>query len=341
MPGSTLLRVLTLLLCPILAFGWNGTGHMTVAYIAYQTLSEPDRKAISAILAQHPDYDKWVRGIPKDQTDLRNMVAFVRAAAWPDDIRSDKRFYDDTAKHPVQTPTPTPAAFPDKTAFPDGTSAIHKNWHFINEPLVGELDALQPGDSQDFRTPPTILTKIVEFRASLALSNGGTPSLVRAYELPWLLHLVGDVHQPLHTVAHMTPNASGHLVGDLGGNSVKLALFQNQTIARPVDNLHSFWDDSLGQQTDFSSIQNLGDALIRSHPQADDPSALVPENWFDESSSRAMEIVYKDLAGAHLDADDHLVIPDGYFDTASALSGDRVATAGYRLAAVLKVIVSK
>lgn len=337
-----LLSTLAAYLCAISSLpAWNGTGHMTVASIAYQQLSPEDRSKLAALLAQHPDHDRLARGIPTGNKELVQLTMFVRAATWPDDIRSDKRFYDDTNKH--ATPTPIPTGFPDLALFPEGTNKVHKNWHFINEPLGGDdLDTLTPFDDHGaFRSAPTILTKIADLRT--ALQTTGTPALVRAYELPWLIHLVGDVHQPLHTVAHVLgKRPDGTITGDLGGNSVVIASFQNSTIAKPVTNLHSFWDDSLGQATDITTITSLSASLSHLHPKpTTDPIALQPEAWFTESATAAITVVYKDLAGATTDANGQLVIPDGYFDTANALSGERVAKAGYRLAAVLHDVLRK
>jgi len=42
---------------------------------------------------------------------------------------------------------------------------------------------------------------------------------LKSYDLTWLIHLVGDVHQPLHCVARIT---KGDPEGDKGGNDVKL-----------------------------------------------------------------------------------------------------------------------
>src|ERR1043166_6837010 len=64
---------------------------------------------------------------------------------------------------------------------------------------------------------PNAQTRITDFRAVLASDS---PDLLKSYDLSWLLHLVGDVHQPLHCaslVSHAKPD------GDSGGNGVKLS----------------------------------------------------------------------------------------------------------------------
>src|SRR5215510_2210856 len=61
-----------------------------------------------------------------------------------------------------------------------------RNWHFINVPFSTAGTPLQP--------PRAInaLGKIVEFRA--ALGDPTVPANIQAYDLAWLLHLVGDIH---------------------------------------------------------------------------------------------------------------------------------------------------
>ena len=103
---------LAIVLSTCCVFGWNGTGHLTVAYIAYQRLLPAERTALAAILVRHPDHARWTQNIPGGNKELIQLAMFVRAAAWPDDIRDDPRFFDDTARQPVPTPilaTPLPA----------------------------------------------------------------------------------------------------------------------------------------------------------------------------------------------------------------------------------------
>lgn len=56
----------------------------------------------------------------------------------------------------------------------------------------------------------------------------------RALFARYLIHMVGDIHQPLHSVAlynHTFPK------GDAGGNFLKIT-----TLNKTVQNFHSFWD---------------------------------------------------------------------------------------------------
>lgn len=57
----------------------------------------------------------------------------------------------------------------------------------------------------------------------------------KAKHLCWLFHLVGDLHQPMHTTALFTTERFSE--GDRGGNETEIT---------PGSNLHSFWDSRLG-----------------------------------------------------------------------------------------------
>ena len=59
-----------------LAFAWNGTGHMTVAYIAYKNLDNQTRARVDTLLRLNPVYPTWVKGIAPVN---RGLVAFLNA----------------------------------------------------------------------------------------------------------------------------------------------------------------------------------------------------------------------------------------------------------------------
>ena len=61
---------------------------------------------------------------------------------------------------------------------------------------------------------PNAQTRINDFRAVLASNS---PDALKSYDLSWLLHLVGDIHQPLHGTTRVTHSRPG---GDDGGNGL-------------------------------------------------------------------------------------------------------------------------
>src|SRR5437762_738607 len=78
------------------AFSWNSTGHRIVAAIAYDRLTPTARARVDALIAHHPDYSTILtRDAPADPKG-RARWAFIIAAEWPDHIKGDSRFYDNT-----------------------------------------------------------------------------------------------------------------------------------------------------------------------------------------------------------------------------------------------------
>ena len=95
--------------------------------------------------------------------------------------------------------------------------------------------------------PVNAITQIELFTAALPASAGQTDD-VRSYDLVWLLHLVGDVHQPLHSIALFNSElslqhqlAAQPDVGDRGGNEIEVNTAKGETMA-----LHAYWDGMFG-----------------------------------------------------------------------------------------------
>src|SRR5215469_8814134 len=121
----------------------------------------------------------------------------MRAATWPDSIKHVG--LHDTDTPPPNTPVEHPVGFGDKES--------HGYWHFVDTGFSSD------GSKVPATTPtPNAAVQIVELRKDLA---GAQDPKLAAYELAWLEHLVGDIHQPLHGTARFVDGAS-----DEGGNLV-------------------------------------------------------------------------------------------------------------------------
>ena len=103
----------------------------------------------------------------------------------------------------------------------------HGSWHYINLPY-------SPGGQEVRPTPiQNILTAYAE---NVRIAQGNSSPAEKAVALCWLFHLVGDVHQPLHTVALFTP---AYPEGDRGGNLA----FARVRAGGAILNLHQLWVD--------------------------------------------------------------------------------------------------
>ena len=69
---------------------WNAVGHMTVAKVAFDDLSEADRKKAYTLLTHHPHYETYLTKKRPGSVPVEEWV-FLRAATWPDYVRGPLR----------------------------------------------------------------------------------------------------------------------------------------------------------------------------------------------------------------------------------------------------------
>ena len=169
-------------LLPIPAYAWNRPTHMVTGAIAYDLLASEHPKTLARaleLLRQHPQYEtvisKRLESVPAVD---RDRYLFMLAARWPDDVRNDEKYH-------------------------------RSQWHYINFPYVppGQPAADVPAPAE-----ANILTAIA---SNAQVVKGNASDGDRAVALCWMFHLVGDIHQPLHTSALIS---SQFPQGDRGGN---------------------------------------------------------------------------------------------------------------------------
>lgn len=155
----------------------------------------------------------------------------------------------------------------------------------------------------------------------------------------YILHLVGDIHQPLHTVARDTiafPN------GDRGGND-----FVTKTgngLPKGATNLHRVWDSGCGA---FMSVDKLGSrrgdrdvANIIAKVNQEFPltslkkrvQVMNVDDWSKEGLKIAQDFVYK--------TKEHNTPSKSYVSKGQKISRERAALAAHRLAYLLNEALS-
>ncbi|MBV8846896.1 MAG: S1/P1 nuclease [Bryobacterales bacterium] len=287
-------------------FGWNATGHRIAAAIAYDHLTPAAKQRVDALLEKHPDYATlFIRDAPAEP-EARARAAFLAASVWPDVIRGDSRFYDDTREN--AKPTPLLPGFP--------YMARHTNWHYIDIPFSPDGAALEAVK------PPNALT---ELRRILKEINQPGNDLVASYDLPWLIHLEGDVHQPLHCTSRFVQSQPK---GDAGGNNV---------FVTPGRNLHALWDDAAGSDASDAYVNRFAAEITAEfvkrrgrHPRV----SKDPKRWVREGFELAKSDVY--TFGSGTGSREHpLALPEQYFADARRVARRQLALAGFRLAAIL------
>jgi hypothetical protein len=285
-------------------YSWNNTGHMVAARLAWQKLNQDQKDKAVQILKRHPHYDEFL------STDRPNGFTepewvFLRAATWPDWVRNHyKKDYH------------------------------HATWHYVNYPFI--LPDLEVGSNS--HQPPADQENVVrQLGVAVKSIKNGNPKDQPLY-LCWLLHLGGDVHQPLHATALFSKQFPE---GDRGGNLAYIVLHDG---GRKVE-LHPMWDGLLGKSTTASAIGKVAqevNAMIEAKPdliKGDLASNKTFESWAKESFAVAKKDAYLDgklpLGDADEDAADIEVAPDDYAKNSGRVARIQIAKAGARLATTL------
>lgn len=272
---------------------WSAPGHMTIAAIAYRDLPASSKSSVTELLQHHPDYAKWTASYKPDSgIDLPTFI-FMRASTWPDEIRRKSNPHD------------------------------HPQWHYVNYPLIAPEfpDKPNPFPTNDILYGIAQCEKIVSDKKA-------APEL-RAVYLSWLIHLVGDIHQPLHCVA-LINSSYPPPQGDKGGNDF---------FVKPNSvgvNLHGIWDKALGSSVNPRSQYNAAIEISATHKRKSLSELSKYKNavsWSKESRLIAIESGYLNgnLKGSTKPADAP-ELPDGYTKNMKPIAERLAAIAGYRLA---------
>ncbi|PKO93645.1 MAG: hypothetical protein CVU16_04980 [Betaproteobacteria bacterium HGW-Betaproteobacteria-10] len=283
---------------PSPAHAWNAAGHRLVASIAWQQLSLPSQDFVAAALARHPDYSRWVEKAHSTEP----AAIFAEASTWPDDIRHDRRFYNDGREPPTAT---IPGLL---------DNARHKRWHYVDlddhgRVKNGELDMQIKRLSEWLRLSP---------------SPGPLRSTQKneqiSYALPWLLHLVADIHQPLHVGRD----------GDAGGNEFEIENPFNKH--QPFSNLHAFWDGLPGPSgLRGKRLAKIVVYLLERYPAPDQGHV---RQWRDESH-HLLTAAYPTAKGSLLP-----IVSEAFLQQAREITNRRIVEAGYRLGNLLENTLS-
>lgn len=219
---------------------------------------------------------------------------FVRSGCWPDVVKDE--------------------AWPARKETYD-----RPTWHYVNHFW------------QEDGTPLPEMGVSGELLERLNALDG---SVSDAIELAWLMHLVGDVHQPLHSSARVTALDPR---GDRGGNDFKLD--EEQTWGT----LHGYWDGiQLRARPKRHSegyprwIDRIADEIMTLHPRETLERDVAVRSVTDWSQAGA-ELARTRLYPSYLIRD--AAPPRQYLEQARDIADRQMALAGYRLAARLNELL--
>jgi hypothetical protein len=240
-------------LSPNMAVAWGNEGHEIIALVAMRMLQTdaPDvARKVSHMLAQDRDNDLTAHDVAAEAT-------------WADVYR-------------------------ERGPKPKGATS---EWHFvdieIDGPMAGDLAAAcqNPPAPAPAGTPASdgpkescVTRKIREFREELG--DDRTSAAERLAALKFLLHFVGDVHQPLHAADHH--DRGGNCVGVLPGHNT-----------RP-QKLHSYWDTTVVVHALSSHPDEAVESVLASITPANKTKwqSNDPDQWARESFDVAKKVVY-------------------------------------------------
>jgi hypothetical protein len=202
------------------------------------------------------------------------------------------------------------------------------SWHYVNLPFkLGSTPTTTPSAPVG---EENILTALQQNRT--LLDTPGTTAK-KAIALTWIFHLMGDIHQPLHSLKAVSTQFPLP-EGDRGGTR----FYIRAKAGRSTISLHKYWDDLILGSDRFQSVQNQAIALRNNtdyqRGQLSELSETAFDRWARVESFKIAPQVYQGLeSGSKTDGK---VLPDDYADTAKAIAERRMMLAGYRLADYLK-----
>jgi hypothetical protein len=221
------------------------------------------------------------------------------------------------------------------------------SWHYIDIPIDDRdpMPSLEPGDDNAEHGDVVQALK----RATVVLKGGTDPYIKsKAMACAMVMHLVGDIHQPLHCATKYF-FSHGELHDDHGGNK------EGVIDGPPGDarfNLHAFWDsawrasfddatglvvidptfDEVGPH-DGAAVKSVA-AVLSQTPLPPDAS-LAPdfEAWARESNTIARDFVYRDITAT--DNRKYCRLSSSYVAKAREIARARLVLAAARLAVLL------
>ena len=200
-------------------------------------------------------------------------------------------------------------------------------WHFVDIPMSaqgfsGPRDCYRP----DERHPATkedhhncVVDRISLFARVLADKNAPRPDRIEA--LKFVVHFVGDIHQPLHATGEAR-----------GGNEIHVVEFGQTQCGKYVCNLHFAWDIGLIEHAgrrEADYVNYLEKWITRQRLQQ--KAGGTPETWANESFILAKQVWLND--GGTID--------EAYYRNKIGTLDQRLALAGLRLARLLNEALGK
>jgi len=309
---------------------WDHPGHMTTAAIAYSEIerSRPDLiEKMGLLFLAHPDpAPLWVAaGEARGKEAVRRK--FIECARWADDCKftSNDRLTWHSARWAVVA----------KDAPPEAKAAVEAR---KGRPAGQAIEALTLHYAM--------------------LSNPESVPAERALALCWVLHIMGDIHQPLHVSDLFSKDFPA------GNAAATMSYVTDPVTEKPIP-LHVLWDSNVLRTPSLEEVDRHAQEFMKKHPRSAFPElkthpigeADAFEKWAKESHQVAIDWAYdlKTVPDPNRDQPaDKLVqnmvdfilngvspvkeappLPPGYWEKVVDTAERRITLAGYRIADLL------
>jgi S1/P1 Nuclease len=207
-----------------------------------------------------------------------------------------------------------------------------QKWHYDDRPVCGQAPREEYCPAGDCASEQAD-------RLMGVLADPEAPAEARQQAVLMLVHIVGDLHQPLHAGEH----------GDQGGNQVRV------TLVGPLfpTNLHAVWDSDFVNMTlwqgpatardgSTSMVRANAKALARRYsPQFAAWRQGSLDDWFEESRALSRRRVYDPLPGFQCAVPSQpkgappIALPASYVAGGREVIPGQLARAGVRIAQIL------
>jgi hypothetical protein len=293
------------------ARAWGCKGHETVALIAEKHLSPEAKEFVLTLLKENPVDPQFKRYCGSAVNDPMGD-----ASTWADDIRNERH---------------------------------NGPWHYIDIPRGVARDS-GDGNLAPYCGKEGCVNEALAAQIAILKNKSAEPAK-RAEALRYVIHFVGDLHQPLHSTTN----------DDEGGNCVPLKYFRRKPREHAhgfSPNLHNIWDSAILQRdADGADSHEYADRLEETYASSIEQwqkAGIHIDDWVWESHNYAEKNVYEPLTpkvgieppvpvhactddnniGARI-MDEHIAISEPYQDQAAPIAELRIAQAGIRLALIL------
>lgn len=284
------------------ALAWGERGHRIIAAIAYERLLPEARMEADALLAE-------------DRGDKLTAPDFISRAAWADKLLLDKQTKSKSMYNATR--------FWHYAEFEIDGGTLFRACYGLR-PLPSGKPASR-GPAKD-----CVVSKVEQFAAELR-----DPAIDRKEKilaLKFLVHFIGDLHQPLH----VTDN------DDVFGTAIKVRPASDLK-KKPEVTLHDYWDVELVNRTlaGPDEAESAAARRIASAFPADQVKRVLsggPREWILETVEVARNVVY-DFSGQRRVRDgfrsSDLYVDSSYDARALSAVKEQLAKAGFRLARML------